>query len=300
MRRFKRSPPAGEPDGEGGLFNPWGEAGTGMSFWELIFIIILIGVAVVALRRVFSIRATIFEYERGVLYTRGRFKKVLEPGAYWVFRPFQSVRVLDMRSKVVSVAGQEILSADNVSVKVSLAIRFRVSDPERAVQRAQSVEDILYLEAQLIIRDLISGLPIEELLQKRETLATQLRERLEPKAVDLGITLETVGIKDIMFPGGLKQIFAQVIEARKAAQASLERARGETATLRNLANAAKLLEGNPALVTLKTLQAASDGKHTLVLGVPQPFIPIPRESEIPTSPKPQIPSREPPTGQEPP
>lgn len=260
--------------------------------WGVLFKVFVVVVALVALRRIISVRVTIHDYERGVLYTHGRFKKVLGAGAYWVLRPFQSVKVIDTRSKVASVAGQEILSADNVSVKLSLALRFRVTTPEVAVQSAQSFEDVLYLEAQLIVRDLIAALPVEELLQKREQLAEQLKTRLEPKATALGVTLETIGVKDIMFPGGLKQIFAQVVEARKASQAALEKARGETATLRHLANAAKLLEGNPALVTLKTLQAVSDGKHTIVLGVPPSVIPISREPEIPHVQKPSLPAKE--------
>ena len=77
-----------------------------------------------------------------------------------------------------------------------------------------------------------------------------------------------------MFPGPVRQMFSQVVEARKAAQASLEKARGESATLRHLANAARMLENNPALVTLKTLQTVSEGKHTLVMGIPQTIIPV--------------------------
>jgi regulator of protease activity HflC (stomatin/prohibitin superfamily) len=245
-----------------------------MSNWPLIVVIgVIVGLLLVVRWRP-AFRVTVYDYQRAVLYNRGRFQKLLGPGAHWVIRPPYSVQVVDMRSRVVSVPGQEILSADNVSVKISLAIRFRVAVPEVAIASAQSFEQALYLEAQLILRDLVSALPIEELLQKRAALATQLRERLEPKAAALGLVLETAGVKDIMFPGGLKQIFAQVIEARKSAQAALEKARGEAATLRNLANAAKLLEGNPALLTLKTLQAASDGKHTLVLGLSQPIVPI--------------------------
>ncbi len=251
-----------------------------MPLWELTLAVLAIGVFLLVLRRTL-VRVTVYDYQRAVLYSRGRFRTLLGPGAHWVFQPFQSVQVIDMRSRVVSVPGQEILSADNISAKISLAIRFRVSTPEVAIASAQSFEQALYLEAQLILRDLVSALPIEELLQKRAQLAAQLRERLEPKAAGLGLILDTVGIKDIMFPGGLKQIFAQVVEARKSAQAALEKARGETATLRNLANAAKLLEGNPALVTLKTLQMASDGKHTLVLGLSQPVIPVSRGGELP-------------------
>ena len=260
-----------------------------MSGWDFVSVIVLIGVVVMVGSR-FINRLVIREFERGVVFTRGRLTNVLGAGAHWLFKPFQSVQVIDIRSAVLSVPGQEVLSGDNIAVKVSLAIRFHVADPALAVRTTKSYTDALYLEAQLIIRDLIGALPIEELLQQRQQLAAKLQERLAPKAAELGLALETIGVKDIMFPGGLKQIFAQVVEARKAAQASLEKARGETATLRSLANAAKMLEGNPALVTLKTLQTASDGKHTLVLGLSQPIIPITKEVES-SSQKPQLPSQ---------
>jgi len=95
--------------------------------------------------------------------------------------------------------------------------------------------------------------------------------------------LETVGIKDVTFPTPIKQVFAQVVEARKAAQATVERARGETAVLRHLANAARMLESNPALVTMKTLQAMGNGKNTIVLGAPATLLPLERERTAPPS-----------------
>jgi regulator of protease activity HflC (stomatin/prohibitin superfamily) len=246
-----------------------------------VLLVIAIGTLLVLFRQTILTRVTVYEYQRAVSYNRGRFARILGPGVHWIFRPSQFVQLIDMRSRVVSVPGQEILSADNVSVKISLAIKFCVTAPEVAVGSTQSFEQALYLEAQLILRSLVSALPVEELQQKRDQLTAQIRERLEPEAERLGLMLQAVGIKDIMFPGGLKQIFSQVVEAKKSAQAALERARGEAATLRSLANAARLLEGNPALVTLKTLQAASDGKHTLVLGLSQPIIPIARGGELP-------------------
>jgi regulator of protease activity HflC (stomatin/prohibitin superfamily) len=226
------------------------------------------------------LRVTVHEYERGVLFTRGRLVRVLPPGAYWVLRPYHTVRVLDMRSSLVSIGGQEILTADNVAVKATLSLRIRVASPDVSVLAAQSFEEVLYLEAQLVLRDLVSALPVDDLLQKRSELAARIRERLEPKATELGVALETVGVKDITFPGALKQMFAQVVAARKDAQAAIERARGETASLRHLANAARLLEGNPALVTLKTLQTAGSGKSTLVLGLSQPILPLERDEVV--------------------
>jgi regulator of protease activity HflC (stomatin/prohibitin superfamily) len=206
---------------------------------------------------------------------------------YWIFTPRQFVQVVDVRSRTETVPGQEVLSADNVSVKVSAVLRYRVSAPDVVMRATQSFQDAFYLETQVIVRDIIAALPIEDLLQKREEIAKQLRERLEPRAKELGLTLEMVGVKDIMFPGPLKRIFAQVVEARKSALASLEKARGETATLRHLANAARLLESNPALLMLKTLQAVSEGKNTIVLGISQPVIPISKEPEmLPAQPPP--------------
>jgi regulator of protease activity HflC (stomatin/prohibitin superfamily) len=228
---------------------------------------------------------TVHEHERALLFTRGVLERTLGPGAYWILRPIQVARVLDIRARVVPVQGQEVLSRDNVAVKASLAMRYRITDPEQAWRGAQSYEESLYLEAQMALRDLITAVPVEELLEKRGQLNDQLRVALEPRAAALGLAVETIGLKDITFPAQLRQVFAQVVEARQAAQAALERARGETATLRHLANAAKLLEGNPALVTLKTLQTAGDGRNTLVLGVPQAVVPLPREAELPPAAK---------------
>jgi regulator of protease activity HflC (stomatin/prohibitin superfamily) len=148
------------------------------------------------------LRVTVHEFERGVLFTR-RFVRVLPSGAYWVLRPYHTVRVLDMRSSLVSIGGQEILTADNVAVKATLALRIRVAAPDVAVLASRSFEEVLYLEAQLILRDAVSALPVDDLLQKRSELAERIRTRLDPKAAELGVALETVGVKDITFPGAL-------------------------------------------------------------------------------------------------
>ena len=142
------------------------------------------------------------------------------------------------------------------------------------IRSVQSVEPSIHLEIQLVLRDLLSILPVEEIIAQRDTLSTALKERMTARLPALGLVLVSGGIKDIMFPGPVRQMFSQVIEARTAAQASLEKARGESATLRHLANAARMLENNPALVTLKTQQALNDGKHTLVMGMPQTVIPL--------------------------
>jgi regulator of protease activity HflC (stomatin/prohibitin superfamily) len=218
-------------------------------------------------------RTVVRDYQRGLLYRRGRLVRTLDAGVHWVFRPTSELIVIDIRSRLSTVAGQEVLSADNVAVRVSLALRFRVAQPAIAVVAVQSFADALYLEAQLVLRDLVAGLPVDDLLERRSQLGRNLRAGLEPQAAALGLELETVGVRDITFPASLKQTFAQVVEARKGALAALERARGETAALRHLANAARVLESNPGLATLRALQALDQGRNTVILGVGGPVLP---------------------------
>ena len=107
-------------------------------------------------------------------------------------------------------------------------------------------------------------------------------EITEPKIANLGLKLISVDLKDIMFPGKLKELFAQVVGARKEGLAALEKAKGETAALRNLANAAKMLEGNPNLMQLRLVQALGEASgNTLILGMPPQAMPIPVPKEKP-------------------
>ena len=220
-------------------------------------------------------RATVHDYEVGLHYVSGKLRRSLPPGGYWLWRPFSSVKVLDLRTRVVTVPAQEVLSSDNVSVKASLLLRYKVTDPQLAVNAAVAFEEAVYADAQVALREILGGLAVEDLVVKRDEVAAALEARVKPKAEVLGVALESAGIKDLIFPPMLRQVFHQVVEARKGSQASLERARGEVATLRSLANASRMLENNPALLALKTLQMAADGKHTLVLGSAGSILPMP-------------------------
>lgn len=213
-------------------------------------------------------RVVLMEFQQGLLFRRGRLTRVLGAGAHWIAWPARRLTVVDARPRILAPAGQEVPSRDGTPIRVTLAVRYRVADPAVAIARSASYEEALYLEAQLALRDVMAGVDAEHLVEQRRQLATDLAAALAPRASALGLEVETVGIKDLTFPGPIKEAFTRVIEARKAAQAAMERARGETAALRHLANTARLLEGNPALATLRALQALDNGRHTLVLGSP--------------------------------
>ena len=221
-------------------------------------------------------RITVYEYERAVGYRFGRYVSTLDPGQYWYFSLITEFQKVDVRPRVVSVPGQEVLTADAVSIKVSLLAQYRIAEPAVAVNAIADAKDALYATLQFALRETVGALTADELLEKRGALSAQLRAQTAEQVGQYGLALQSVGIKDIMFAGGLKEAFAQVVTARKEGQAALERARGESAALRNLANAARLMHDNPALLQLRLVQALSESSgHTFVLGlgnVTPPFI----------------------------
>ena len=211
-------------------------------------------------------RVVIFEHERGVVYKQGKFHRVLQPGSYWLYARVEKLQKVDIRARFITIPGQDVLSSDNISVKVSVAVNFRVDDPFKALNSSFNYSESLYSILQLELRGLFGSTPIDELLVNRKHIGDALFEKSKDKAAELGLVLLSADIKDIMLPGDLKNIFAKIINARNEGLAALERARGESAALRNLANTAKLLENNPALLQLRILHALeSKSGNTIIL-----------------------------------
>ncbi len=247
---------------------------------EYFLAIVVLVVVVVIFLKLGVRRITLLEYEKGLKYVMGKFQSVLEPGQYWYMPFFTIMQKIDVRPRFVSITGQEVLSSDGVTLKVSLAANFEITDPNTAINKVQSFQESLYLELQLALREIIGATDIDTVLSGRNELSQKLMEITEPKVTELGLRLISVNLKDIMFPGKLKDIFAQVVKAKKAGLAALEKARGETAALRNLANAAKMIEDNPNLMQLRLVQALGEASgNTLILGMPSQSMPIPISKE---------------------
>jgi regulator of protease activity HflC (stomatin/prohibitin superfamily) len=221
-------------------------------------------------------RVVINEYERGLRYDDGRFTGVVNPGAYRLWRRRSRIRTVDIRPSVLAIPGQEVISADGVSIRVSLSARYAIADPATAVNAHESFVAEMYLALQTALRDVVAGSEIDDLLAQRADLGRQIEELTRDRVEEVGLWLEAVEAKDLMFPGDLKKAFAQVVTARKDGLAALERARGETAALRNLGNAARFLESNPALMQLRILQQiGGSAGNTVVLGLPATSTPLP-------------------------
>jgi len=234
------------------------------------FFVVPLIIAIMIAKYIFR-SIVVYEYEKGVQYHKGKFVKVLDAGKHWFIRFSTSVIKVDIRPRFTTIPGQELISSDGVTLKVSLAANFEVVDPAVAINKVQNYADALYVELQIALREIIGNANIDDVLEKRNEFSKRLLELTESKAQVIGLKLHSINIKDIMFPGELKQMFAQIVKARKEGLAALEKTRGETAALRNLLNAAKLLEGNPLLVQLRAMQSSG---NTFVFGMPSNITPI--------------------------
>jgi hypothetical protein len=230
----------------------------------LIVVILVLLIARPLLRVV-----TVHDYERGLRYRRGRFSGLVDPGTHITLAAFTELRVLDGRPTFVTIEGQEVLTVDGVPLKVSLAARYVVGDPVAAVTGDQSYGRALHLELQLGLREVLSARTVDDILKTRNQIGPAVLEHTASKLARIGIELLSVEVRDLMVPGDLKRVFAGVVAARKEGEAGLERVRGETAALRNLANAGRMVEDNPGLLQLRMLQqlGGSSG-NTVMLTMP--------------------------------
>lgn len=194
--------------------------------------------------------------QRAELVINGVVAERLGPGRHVFWRGVGqvSLRKVDLRETQLEVAGQEILTADKVTLRVSMLVHYRVTDIEKALSLTSDAGQALYRSAQLALRESVGSRPIDRLLSDKETVSSEVREALKARAAELGLELGAVGLRDIILPGEMRTIFNQVIEAEKRAQAELIRRREETAAARSQANTAKLLAENPVLARFKELE----------------------------------------------
>lgn len=184
---------------------------------------------VAAQRHLLFVRAK--PHECRLLFRDGAFYRELTDGLLAVWREsgqFEAV-ALDMREQVLDISGQEIMTADKVTLRVNLVVVFKVANARRAVTACDDYKAALYREAQLALRGAVGTRPLDVLLTEKEAVGAELVEALAGRSAELGLNIQTAGVRDIVLPGEMKSILNKVIEAEKNAQANLIRRREETA-----------------------------------------------------------------------
>jgi len=196
------------------------------------------------------------EHGAGILWIDGKVERLLKPGsyAYWKFNRNVAVEAVDLRLQAVEVAGQDILTRDKVGLRLNLSATWRYVDVLKAFTQLAKPAEHLYRELQFGLRAAVGTRSLDELLENKTVIDEVVTAHVRSKLAAYGIELDGAGVKDIVLPGEMKTILAQVVEAEKSAQANVIRRREETAATRSLLNTAKVMEGNPVALRMKELE----------------------------------------------
>jgi regulator of protease activity HflC (stomatin/prohibitin superfamily) len=196
--------------------------------------------------------------QTGLLFIDGVLAGRLGPGlhSYWIGLHQIAVRTLDLREQGTEIQGQELLTADKVSLRLNVSVRYRIVDVDRAVLGHADHEAALHRCLQLALREAAQRLTVDELLSRKEDVGATIASLAKDGAAALGVELGSAGLRDVILPGEMRQILNKVVEAERKAQANLITRREETAATRSLLNTARLLDENPTLMRLKELEHA--------------------------------------------
>jgi regulator of protease activity HflC (stomatin/prohibitin superfamily) len=191
-----------------------------------------------------------------LLYVDGKVTRLLDAGnyAFWKFGRNIAVELVELRLQVIEVTGQEILTKDKVSLRLNLAATWRYTDVLKAYAQLAKPAEQMYRELQFGLRAAVGTRSLDELLENKTVIDEVVFAHVRAKLSSFGLELDGVGVKDIVLPGEMKTILAQVVEAGKAAEANVIRRREETAATRSLLNTAKVMEDNPVALRLKELE----------------------------------------------
>jgi regulator of protease activity HflC (stomatin/prohibitin superfamily) len=195
-------------------------------------------------------------YHVGVLKIDGKIERLLDAGtsAFWRFNRDVAVELVDLRLQAIEVGGQEILTRDKVALRLNLSATWCYADVLHAFGQLQKPVEHLYRELQFALRSAVGTRSLDELLEDKQSIDEVVIAQVRARLGDSGVNVRSVGVKDIVLPGDMKTILAQVVEAEKSAQANVIRRREETAATRSLLNTAKVMEENPTALRLKELE----------------------------------------------
>lgn len=192
----------------------------------------------------------------GLLYVDGELVETLTAGlhAYWNLSHAINVELVDLRVKALEVQGQEILTRDKVALRINVTATYRYVDAAKALRAFKDPLDQLYKEIQFGLRAAVGTRKLDDLLEDKAAIDSDIADHLGKRFAEIGLGIVSVGVKDIILPGDMKDLLGKVVEAEKAAQANVIRRREETNATRSLLNTAKVMESNAVALRLKELE----------------------------------------------
>lgn len=212
------------------------------------------------------------EYERGLLFELGKFKKILNPGWNLVLPIIHSYSKVDVRTKAVDVPEQEAITKDNVSIKINAVIYYKVFDASKAVLAVENYYYAVSQLAQTTMRNVVGSVSLDELLSERDKLSLEICKIIDEATDPWGVKVENVELKDVALPEEMKRVIAKVAEAEREKAAVITKAQGEVEAADNLAKAAETMSTTPGALHLRTLSTlndlSSDQSNTVIFAIP--------------------------------
>jgi len=212
------------------------------------------------------------QYERGIMFTFGRFTGVKEPGWRIVIPIFQRIQKVDIRTKAVDVPDQEAITKDNIPVRINAVIYYKINHPEKAILEVENFFWAMSQMAQTTMRNAVGETTLDNLLQNRDDISKNIQKIIDKASDPWGIYVASVELKDIIIPEDLKRTIAKEAEAEREKRAVIIKAEGDRLASENIAEAAKMLATQPGALHLRTLQSinelSSDQSNTTVWMVP--------------------------------
>ncbi len=198
------------------------------------------------------------EYQRGVMFTLGKFSGIKNPGWRLAIPVFQKLVRVDLRTKVVDVPDQEAISKDNISIRINAVIYYKITDAAKSIIEVENFYFAVSQLAQTTMRNAVGEVTLDELLRNRDEIALKIKEIVDKASDPWGILVESVELKDIGLPDNMKRTMAKEAEAEREKRAVIIKAEGEVAAAANMSKAAKMLADAPGALHLRTLQSVND------------------------------------------
>ena len=212
------------------------------------------------------------EYERGIKFRFGKFKKIMKPGWNLVLPIIESYKKVDIRTKAVDVPEQDAITKDNVSIRINAVIYYKVFDASKAILAVERYQYAVGQLAQTTMRNAVGAVSLDELLSERDKISTEICNVIDKATDPWGIKVENVELKDVKLPEEMQRVIAKVAEAEREKEAVITKSRGEKEAADNLAKAASVLSAAPGALHLRTLSTlndlSSDQSNTIIFAVP--------------------------------
>ncbi len=235
-------------------------------FWIIVALVILLPMTV----------RIIYQYEEGVLFTLGRYTGLLKPGIRFVIPFIQHVVKVDKRIRTIDIPKQEVITKDNVSVRVNAVVYFKVENTKDAVLNIKDYQYAIAQYALTALRDVIGSVTLDELLANRDEVAEKIEKIVDRETDEWGIDVTAIKMQDIEIPDNMKRTMAKIAEADREKRAVILKSEGEITAAKNLAKAAKTLADVPGGLHLRTLHTlndiSSDQSNTIVVTLPMELL----------------------------